>query len=219
MKTNLPSLTILVGNIGSGKSTVLPLVAKALGAVEVQADELFQTTNPFKEVYLEDQVRWSLANELWLTKERVKIMRQAIAEHPHQPLVVDSGLLMSWVYTYAHFTSGDITRSEWELYQEIFEMITTGLIAQMQVIFLNFPVEILLKRIKQRGRDYELEFYDVAYLKKINKGLEALLKKLKNQKVKVLELNQSNVGDVVRNHKSKLELDTLIRSYFKKGVY
>lgn len=183
----------VIGNIGSGKTTVTPVIARALKAKRVDADDLFQTIDPFREMYLKDIKRWALANELWLTLERVILIKKYFKERQNRCLVIDSGLLMSWAYTYGHFLAGTMTPEEWRLYRRLFDKIAINLFASSLVVYLECPVPTLMKRIKKRGRKFELEYYKPAYLKQIAKGLEKLKQKLQRKKIGVITLAEEDI--------------------------
>lgn len=182
-------MVTVIGNIGSGKTTLTPIIAKKLKAKAVMADNLFQTIDPFRELYLNDLKRWALANELWLTLERVILVKRYLKKYQRQKLVVDSGLLMSWAYTHGHFLSGIMTQDEWFLYRRLFDRVAIGLFSSSVVIALDCSVETLIKRIKQRGRQFELEYYNPVYLERIDKGLTKLKEKLKRKGIKVVSID------------------------------
>lgn len=193
MKLKSPMVTV-IGNIGSGKTTLTPLIAKKLKARTVMADNLFQTVDPFRELYLNDLKRWALANELWLTLERVILVKKYLKQFQRHKLVVDSGLLMSWAYTHGHFLSGIMTKEEWQLYRRLFDRVAIGLFASSVVVALECSVETLMRRIKKRGRQFELEYYNPVYLSRIDKGLEKLKEKLKRKGIKVVTISEQEAS-------------------------
>jgi len=194
----------VIGNIGSGKTTLTPVIAKKLKAKTVMADNLFQTVDPFRELYLNDLKRWALANELWLTLERVILVKKYLRAHKDKKLVVDSGLLMSWAYTHGHYLSGIITKDEWQLYRRLFDRVAIGLFTSSVVVALECSVETLMKRIKKRGRQFELEYYNPVYLSRIDKGLEKLKAKLKRKGIKVVTISEQ---DALMNGQGEVEVN------------
>jgi len=202
MTDNQSDVIVVVGNIGSGKTTVAPVIAKGLKAKMIDADNLFQTTNPFRERYLKSNRRWALANELWMTLERMSVL--ANYEHyKKKKVVIDSGLLMSWAYTYSHFLSGILSHDEWKVYERLFDKVVGDCFKDLAVVKLNCRVETLLRRIKKRGRKFELEYYTKAYLQRIDKGLEELHQQLKKKGIKVVEVDEKEVKGFLNQKKTK----------------
>lgn len=197
-------MVTVIGNIGSGKTTLTPLIAKKLKAKTVMADNLFQTIDPFRELYLNDLKRWALANELWLTLERVILVKKYLREHKGKKLVVDSGLLMSWAYTHGHFLAGIITQDEWQLYRRLFDRIAITLFTSSVVVALECSMVTLMQRIKKRGRQFELEYYNPVYLSRIDKGLEKLKEKLKRKGIKVVSIPENKA---VMNGRGEVEIN------------
>ncbi|MEP7166674.1 MAG: deoxynucleoside kinase [Candidatus Woesebacteria bacterium] len=192
------TLTI-IGNVASGKSTLMPILVKALKAYPVDADDLFQTSDPFAKPYLADMKRWAFANETWLTMERIKILRGELRKKKQKLTIIDSGLLMSWVYTYSHLLVGNITEDEWSLYHTLYDELTDGLFANTHVVKLSYSMDTLMERLKKRGRDYELAFYTREYLGQLELGLSALYEKLLQKNVKVIEVTEEFVSDFENN--------------------
>jgi deoxyadenosine/deoxycytidine kinase len=205
MPRNSNILTI-VGNVASGKSSAVPLLARALQAKPIFADDLFQTIDPFAEDFLKDTPRWAFTNELWLTLERAKIMRRALDGQQTDWLVVDSGLLMSWVYTYSHYLVGKISLDEWKLYADLYDELTADLLGDMTVVMLQYKTETLLNRLKIRGRSYELEFYTRDYLEQLDMGLTELRIKLRAQLAKVIIISEAEVADFVKHKEDEQRL-------------
>jgi deoxyadenosine/deoxycytidine kinase len=208
------TLTI-IGNIASGKSTLMPILTKALGARAIDADSLFQTQDPFAKPFLADMGRWAFANEMWLTLERIKIMREALKPNRHRLTIVDSGLLMSWVYTYSHLMVGKITEDEWNLYHDLYDELTEGMFRNTHVVKLSYSMDTLMKRLKKRGRDYELAFYTREYLGQLEMGLSALHKKLEEKNVKVMEINEDTILDFEHNSSEADQIVKIISAHMK----
>lgn len=202
-------LVTVIGNVGAGKSSVISLVKKTLKAESLDADNLFQTTDPFRESYLKDIGRWSLANETWLTIQRAEMIRNALEECKSEWLVVDSGLLMSWVYTHSHLLVGEMNKEEWSLYETIFDKWARGLESDV-VVWLDYSVETLMGRIVKRGRDYELSYYTPQYLNNLQLGLSALTEKLKKEGAKLVKVSEQAVPDFVVNKKDESKLKQII---------
>lgn len=198
-----PKVITIIGNVACGKTTAIPVLAKAINADVLDADNLFQTTNPFKDLFLSDLSRWALANESWLVVERVKLFNKFLSKSKKNIHMIDSGLLMSWVYAKSHVLTGKMTQAEWDLFEEIFNKEISQLPKNDLVIYFHFSYETLMKRIGQRGRDYELRQYS-EYVKELQLGLDALTKKLQKDKVKILTITEKEAPDF-KNSKDQQE--------------
>lgn len=205
-------LITVIGNIGSGKTTVSPVIAKKVKARLINADNLFQTVNPFRDYYLKDNKRWALTNELWMTLARVKLLEKKLKESRAERIVIDSGLLMSWAYTYSHFAAGNLNKKEWQFYRKLFDRLAGRIFKKSMVISLECKVSTLMKRIEKRGRGYELKYYTPKYLRQINKGINKLKQKLYKHEVKVIEIKEC---EVAMSQRGKIEMKKVLASLQK----
>ena len=202
----------IIGNIGVGKTTTLPFVAKALDADIVEADDLFQTTNPFKDRYLKNMKRWSLTNEIWMAYKRKELIATAIEQSEKENIVIDSGMIMSWVYTKSHFLSGKMDADEWALFNELFTTWSRFSL-KTTLLYLTAPVDVLMKRIQARGRDYELAMYTPVYLEQLEMGLKDLTANFAGVFDDTVILDYTEIGDL-RKPKAQNELMEVIQKKF-----
>ena len=70
----------------------------------------------------------------------------------------------------------------------------------------------LLKRLKQRGRDYELAYYTQDYLMQLESGLNALIQRLSVDGLRVLEIPETHVNDFVVYSEDKERLIDLVNT-------
>lgn len=178
----------VLGNIASGKTTASTLLAQKLKAELVDAD-LFEE-NPFLQMYVNDRPRWSFATELYFTKARLKKLAGLKKILQTSSVIVDSGLFMSaWVYARNHLKQGTMTAAEWQFYLDLTEDIKKNTYDDEDlVIILQAPPDTLLKRIKERGRDFE-KAYDKKYLLELNDRLNELAEKLRSEQRLILEFD------------------------------
>ena len=146
----------VIGNIGSGKTTLTKRLAKTLKAKEIQADSLY-LKNPFFPLAIKDRKRWSLASDLWFLNERVKIMENNLLSK--QKLVIDSGLPMSWVYAHSRTKSGFYTEEEAKIYDSLNRILTSTLKPENIIVKLEADIDFLFQRIQTRGRNFELKHF------------------------------------------------------------
>lgn len=192
----MSQLLTIIGNIGSGKSSAVPILGGEFNAKSLMADELFQTTDPFAKLFLNDLSRWALTNELWLTLRRKQMLDHHLEEYPNSLTIIDSGLCMSWVYAYSHYAVDKISQDEWELFRDLFDEVVNGHMRGMKVLRLNYSTQTLLQRIKKRGRDFELEYYTAEYLAQLEQGIQYFCQYFQDQGViQLVELTEAQAAD------------------------
>jgi len=212
MSAQFSHLTI-IGNIGSGKSSAMEILAPKLQLPTVDADSLFQTTDPFAKPYLENTQRWAFTNELWLTVERSKLIGESSINH--DCAIVDSGLLMSWVYGYSHFLAGTMTNQEWQFFDELFRRFAADYIESTAVVFLDYSVETILKNITKRGRSFELEFYTAEYLQGLQKSLQHVVALLERRQVPLLTITEKDIPEFVESDQGRVALVNRVEIFFE----
>ncbi|MBI3620539.1 deoxynucleoside kinase [Candidatus Roizmanbacteria bacterium] len=163
-------LIVVIGNVGSGKSTVSQLLSKELPAALVPADKFFKV-NPFFSKAVADRKRWSLTSDLWFLDRRVEMMRTVVKLLTKRPVVVDSGLPMSYVYAHSRRQSGYYNEEEWRFYQELYKKLTAAIIKPDIIVRLVAPMNILVTNIKKRGREFEVKHFTAKYLSCLNDSL------------------------------------------------
>ncbi len=198
--------TTVIGNVGSGKSTISSFLSQYLPARLVDAD-VFYKTNPFFQDAVANRTRWSLASDLWFLVKRAQAAQQVPAFLQKGPVVQDSGLLMTWVYANSRIASGHMTHNEMDLYNMLYEKLTHDLPKESLVIYLNLPIPLLRQRIKTRGREFEIKYHTPRYLRTLQSTLDMLMRRLKNQKTTILELSDVNM---LKSSKSKQRILTMV---------
>lgn len=196
------TLITIIGNVGAGKSTLTHLLSKYFLYDLIEADDLFQTQNPFAKMYLSDMKAWAFKNEVWMTYHRVQLLMDKIRKMRTKHAFVDGGVLMNWVYAYSHNKAGNLAEIEWDLYKKIYDLIVKKLKKYNQlVIYMNYSLDTLHKRIKKRGRSYELELYSREFLRNLDIGLKELKSKLIVTKTPTLLIEEHEAPDFENNAK------------------
>jgi deoxyadenosine/deoxycytidine kinase len=194
----------VVGNIGAGKTTITNLLATRLNAGSVNADDFFQNSERLKRLFLSDTPRWAFTVELSLAAKRTGLLRRQLAQNPSGLLVVDGGVMISWMHARARFESGDMSADEWAIFSEVFDELVWDDVKESKVVVVTCSVETLLERIESRAkvdetRSFEPDAYDWDYLSYLQKGVEALAAKMKSENMDIFETTVKENGDVLYN--------------------
>jgi deoxyadenosine/deoxycytidine kinase len=206
------SIITVIGNVAVGKSTILPYVVDATQGTAVMADDFFQVS-PFRDRFIADIPRWALPNELFLLLKRVELMESLLLEQGSSPLIVDSGIPMSWIYMRSHAINGLISNEEWDIFQSIFARVTRPLFTTNHTILhLSAGIPILMERIHKRGRDYELAHYKESYLEQLEKGIEAFLHTSIAQQARYVTIPTETTAPLIAEDKKEAVLKLLSES-------
>lgn len=132
------------GPIAAGKTTLATRFAGHSGAELIL--EAFET-NPFLEDFYADRERWALPMQLDFLVRRY---HQFSAQGANAPVVADHSYAKDRV-----FAGMLLSGREWELYDRVHRSLRSNVDAPTLVVFVDAPDEVLLERIRRRGRAYE----------------------------------------------------------------
>jgi deoxyguanosine kinase len=156
---SLPEYIVVEGPIGVGKTTLAKRLARTLNTdlmLELASD------NPFLPKFYEDQRGAALPTQLHFLFQRVKQIETLKQTDLFRPARV-ADFLMQKDRLFAQVT---LDEHELDLYYQVYNRLTLEAPVPDLVIYLQAPVEALLKRVYERGVSYEKRM-DEAYLQKI----------------------------------------------------
>ena len=142
----------MAGNIGAGKTTAAKMISQKFGF------ELFDEPvidNRFLRHYYADMRRWSFTLQLEFLIKRVEhhelIRRVSKSCIQDRTLHEDPEIFAKYLHGL-----GNMTDAELDLYFDYFKRLSKDIAHPDKVICFDVPqVDVLLKRIKKRGRDEE----------------------------------------------------------------
>lgn len=141
---------VIEGPIGSGKTTLAHLLADRF-----PLDLLLENAgaNPFLPRFYQDQQRYALPTQLFFLFQRAEQVRELSQRDLfNQATVADFFLEKDPLF--ARLNLGD---EEYALYRQIYEHLQLQTTTPDLVIYLQTPVDTLVKRIEQRNVPYEHE--------------------------------------------------------------
>jgi len=136
------------GPIGVGKTALARRLASEFGSQLVleHIDE-----NPFLRRFYEDAGKHAFQTQLFFLLERY---HQQLALGQHE--LFTSGVVADYLFAKdGIFASITLGAEEFHLYQQIFQLLDQRLPRPDLVIYLEARPEVLLRRLRKRGRDYE----------------------------------------------------------------
>lgn len=181
---------VIEGNIGSGKTTLSKKLAERWGS-RLMLEEF--KDNPFLPKFYENPKQHSFALELSFLAERYHQKRDELNKTDlFKPgIVCDYSFAKSLV-----FARINLDEDEFELYQNLFQIIHGRLPKPDLLLFLHASPEKSLRQIKKRGREYELDI-SLDYLRAINTGYLDFFRQQTG--IRIVILNTDRIDFVASN--------------------
>lgn len=137
------------GPIGAGKSSLARILAMDLGAKPILENP---DINPFLSAFYENPEQFAFQTQLFFLVSRYRQQKELVQMglFEKQQVVCD--------YLFAKdllFAQMNLPAEEYELYLQIYRLLDQKLPKPDVVIFLQAQPDVLIKRIKQREKDYE----------------------------------------------------------------
>jgi deoxyguanosine kinase len=162
LRTDVPQLISIAGNIGAGKTTL----AKILAA-EFNCRAIFEAydTNPFLAKVYAGNRDLALDSQLYFLSTRLEQLNPASLEKG-KPIVTD--YLFQKEQIYAKLT---LNEEQLALYQKYYSLVSPAITNPVVVIYLQNPPNRCLDRIHKRSRPYEQRI-ESSFLEAVGAGYE-----------------------------------------------
>lgn len=154
-----PTYIAVEGPIGVGKTTLVQKLAE-----HFQAKVLIEIVeeNPFLPDFYRDPDKFAFQTQLFFLLSRYRQQQEL-----WQPDLFSRYLLSDYIFSKDRlFAALTLTDNEMVLYDQVFRILDTRVLKPDLVVYLQARQDVLLDRIKHRGRPFEKNF-DGQYLKKL----------------------------------------------------
>jgi deoxyadenosine/deoxycytidine kinase len=198
---------VVEGPIGVGKSSLTNILSERFQARKVM--EVVEE-NPFLSSFYSDRNKFAFQTQMFFLLSRFK-QQQKLFQQELFATVTVSDYLFAKDRIFAHLT---LDPNELSLYERIFEELGPRVAKPDLVIYMQARIEVLLARIKKRGREFERKF-DPQYLDDLCKAYNEFF--FHYQDTPLLVVNTSDI-DFVNNPEDLENLISVVRST-KKGTH
>src|SRR5256885_6993811 len=142
---------VVEGAIGVGKTTLARALCKRFGARGIY--EMVEE-NPFLASFYKDRARYAFQTQLFFLLSRFKQQQELF-----QPGLFESSTVSDYLFAKDRiFASLTLDADELALYERVYEHLGPRVLRPDLVIYLQARLEVLLARIKKRGREFERRF-------------------------------------------------------------
>jgi deoxyadenosine/deoxycytidine kinase len=152
---------VVEGPIGVGKTTLTRALSRKFNARTVF--EIVEE-NPFLASFYQDRNKFAFQTQLFFLLSRFKQQQELFQQDLFSQVTVSD-------YLFAKdriFASITLDPNELTLYERIYDMLGPRVMKPDLVIYLQARLDVLLSRIKKRGREFERKF-DAEYLAELSR--------------------------------------------------
>lgn len=144
-------LVLVAGNIGAGKTSITEKLGERLGwraGYESVAD------NPFLPDFYADMKQWAFHLQVFFLGHRAEQHNEAYAFNGSA--ILDRSIYEDFfIFTRALRQLGNMSERDYMAYKRVFDLVVKGIPSPDLLIYLWAPVEVLMERIHNRGREIE----------------------------------------------------------------
>ena len=144
-------LILVAGNIGAGKTSITERIGSRLGfqtGFESVAD------NPYLPDFYRDMRGWSFHLQIFFLGHRAQ-QHLDMAQSPRSAILDRSIYEDANIFARALHHLGNLPERDYEAYRRVYDLVLRALPAPDLLVYLKAPVEVLVERIRQRGREIE----------------------------------------------------------------
>ncbi|WP_455198746.1 deoxynucleoside kinase [Kaarinaea lacus] len=211
---DIPRYIVIEGPIGVGKTSLAKRLAKDFGG-ELLLEGAEE--NPFLERFYRNPRHAALPTQLFFLFQRARQMQELRQSDMFAPVRVGD-FLMEKDRLFAQLTLDD---DELNLYEQIFANLTVDAPKPDLVIYLQAPVEVLLDRVKKRGRNFE-RFIETNYLERLVEAYTRFFYYYSDTPLLIVNATEIDLVDKAKDYELLVEQLKKVRSgrhYFNPGTF
>jgi len=157
-------MLIIEGVVGVGKSSLMNILVKE-GLTPFPEPVL---DNPILGKFYYDRKRYAFPLQVYFLAKRFEHLKAA-AEVPDA--VMDRSIYGDGIFATMHSETGTMEPEEYGVYEQLYKVMIDEVLKPDLLVYLQVSVDVAMKRIQKRGRDYE-QAVERSYWEKLNDKYE-----------------------------------------------
>ncbi len=146
--TQIPNYLAVEGVIGVGKTSLANMLAERFHATPVLEEV---ETNPFLSQFYSDRRAYAFQTQIFFLLSRFRQQQQLLQQELFgQGLVSDYLFAKDKIFAYLNLDENEI-----RLYEHLWGLLERSILKPDLVVYLQADVELLMRRVKRRGRPFE----------------------------------------------------------------
>jgi deoxyguanosine kinase len=200
-RTDRPRYIAVEGPIGAGKSSLAEILAEALSARIIRENP---EENPFLGPFYKDPKRHAMSVQLFFLLQRYGQQ----AELSQGDLFARGGTVSDYLFAKDRlFATLNLSADEMALYDRVYQMLKPRTVTPDLVVYLQARTDVLLDRIRRRGRSEEKPIR-ADYVEQVARAYAEFF--FNYNEGPLLIVNASDI-DFVNNSEDRAELISVIR--------
>jgi len=183
------------GSIGAGKTSLAQLLAERVKA-RLVLERLEE--NPFLPKFYADRAKYAFQSQLFFLLNRYSQQRELLQQDLfYDCIICDYLFARDRIFAYLNLNEDELL-----LYEHIYEFLDEAIPKPDLVVYLQTSTDILMERIKRRGRDYEKRISQ-EYVRELNERYNSFF--FHYSQTPLLVVNTDNL-DFIHDERDLMEL-------------
>ena len=200
---NQVSYIAIEGVIGAGKTSVAAKLAGRLNAKLILEN---YEDNPFLHKFYADTAVYAFRTQMFFLLERFTQSQELRQKELFQNYIVSDYIFeKDKIFAYLNLSDDEL-----RIYEQVVQVLDRNVVMPDLVVYLQSPVERLMKNIRGRNREIEKEMPQ-EYIENLNDAYNYFFSRYKNSKVMIVNCEEV---DFVNN---EADFEDLVNEIFKSG--
>ncbi len=195
----MESIICIDGVVGAGKTTLGEILANELNFhfFREPVDD-----NPLLDKFYHDQERYSFPIQVYFLNKRFRMLKEA---EKMSACIMDRSIYGDVIFARLLMENAKMSKEEYNLYEELLYNMLEHISRPRLMVYLDITVENAIKRIKERGRDYE-QIVERNYWEKLNGHYTGYFEKYNFSDLLVIDVNEVDVRKSAEDRRYVLDL-------------